>query len=89
MANKAMPILCFLTFQSLTVSGDLSCWGSGWSIPQYIEIYLFKSPGVLLPGVLFDGLLTGVLTQAATLLWIVDQFQRGLGKLIDIPRINQ
>src|SRR5687767_6606935 len=32
MANKAMLILCLLTFKSLTISVNLSCWGYRCSI---------------------------------------------------------
>src|SRR5687767_5181038 len=64
-------------------------WRSRCSISHYTEIDLLQSSGVVFPGVLFDGLLTDVLTQAVTLLWIVDQFQCGLGKRIDIAWLNQ
>ena len=59
------------------------------SLAHDTEINFFKFPGVVFPGVLVDGLITGVLTQAAALLWIVEQFQNGFGKYVDLAGLNQ
>src|SRR5690349_6940201 len=81
--------MIYAACQPLVISGNIYKGRSRWSISHYFEIDLFKSLRVVFPGVLFNSLVTSILTQAAALLWIVDQFQRCLGKLVDIPWLNQ
>ncbi len=75
--------------QLLAISRYFYHWSSRWSISHYTQIDFFESLSVVFPGVLFDCLLTCILTQAAALPGIINQFQHGLGELIDIPRLNQ